>query len=95
MPKEPKTLDEQRETIRKELGGYDGRLKGMYSSSIIAFALRATSARYGVDAANGLIREFHLTKYGWREQFGEESESETGVDPRDMIDPLQRIENEG
>lgn len=63
------------------------------TTNSIAQALRMLSGKYGVDEANKAIRDFGLTKFGWEEQFGEEPEA-PGVDPRDLIDPLDRIERE-
>lgn len=72
-----------------------GRLKGPYSNNVIAFSLRAISARYGVDEANRAIHDMKLEPLGWSPQSGEEPYIVPRVNPRDLVDPLDRIEREG
>lgn len=83
------TLDELRDRIKVAKTGRAGEVR----VNQIAQALRMISGKHGVDEANRAIRDFGLLSEGWEEQVGEEPET-PGVDPRDLIDPLDRIERE-
>jgi len=82
-----KTLEELRDVIDK--ANFNGRDKVME----IVYALRMISERHGVDEANRAIRDFGLLRLGYREQVGEEPVG-PAVNPRDLIDPLDRVERE-
>lgn len=92
MAREPKTLEQLRATIQVEIA--PGHLRKEFSSNVVAFSLRAISARFGVDEANRAIRDMKLGRFGWSEQSGEEPIITPRINSRDLIDPLQRIEME-
>jgi hypothetical protein len=60
-----KTLGDWRDVIADNAPYVD---KKPYSHNIISIALSAIADRFGKEEANKAIRDFGLTKKGWREQ---------------------------
>lgn len=65
MPTKPRTLDEWRDTIRREAPWVDIK---PYSHNIIAIALSAIAVRWGTDEAEKAIDDFKLARKGWRKR---------------------------
>ncbi len=67
MSRKDKTLAEWRETIVAEKSYVD---KKPYSHNIISLSLNAISKNFGREEANKAIKDFGLTRLGWKQEKG-------------------------